>query len=74
VSDPIAPVRIDPDAVYTPGELRLLLDLPEATITRERKSGRLRSRRVGSRTFFIGRWVMEWLTEGDHHPPRSVPA
>jgi hypothetical protein len=61
VLDTPAFVRIVPDAIYAEGELRLLLDLPSATLTRERRSGRLRSRRVGPRTYYLGRWVLEWL-------------
>jgi hypothetical protein len=56
-----SPVRIDPEAVYTDGELRLLLDLPSTTLARERRAGRLRSRRVGQRTYYLGRWILRWL-------------
>jgi hypothetical protein len=61
VLDTPTPVRIVPDAIYAEGELRLLLDLPSATLARERRSGRLRCRRVGQRTFYLGRWVLDWL-------------
>jgi hypothetical protein len=63
--DPTLPARIDPDAIYTDGELRLLLDLPDAALTRERRAGRLRCRRVGRRTYYLGRWVLDWLTAGE---------
>jgi hypothetical protein len=61
VLDTPTPVRIDPDAIYPDGELRLLLDLPSATLARERRAGRLRYRRVGQRTYYLGRWVLAWL-------------
>jgi hypothetical protein len=61
VLDTITPVRIDPDAIYGDGELRLLLDLPTAALLRERRSGRLRYRRVGQRTYYLGRWILAWL-------------
>jgi hypothetical protein len=68
VIDASTPVRIDPDAVYTDGELRLLLDLPSAALARERRSGCLRYRRVGKRTYYLGRWVLDWLAaEGGRH-------
>jgi hypothetical protein len=62
VLDTPVPVRIDPDAIYSDGELRLLLDMPGATLARERQSGRLRCRRVGRRAYYMGRWVLAWLT------------
>ena len=55
------PIRIDPDAIYTDGGLRLLLDLPGAALARERRSGHLRSRRIGQRTYYLGRWILSWL-------------
>jgi hypothetical protein len=42
VLDTLSPLRIDPEAIYADGELRLLLDLPSATRARGRRSGRLR--------------------------------
>jgi hypothetical protein len=61
-TDSTTPARIDPDAIYTDGELRLLLDLTDAALARERRAGRLRSRRVGRRLYYLGRWVLDWLT------------
>ena len=62
--DPMTPVRIDPDAIYTDGELRLLLDLSSVTLTRERRSGRLRYRRIGQRAYYLGSWVLDWIAAG----------
>lgn len=59
--DLVTPARIDHDAIYTDGELRLLLDLPSATLARERRSGRLRYRRIGRRVYHLGSWVLDWL-------------
>ncbi len=59
------PVRIDPAAVYLDGDLRLLLDLPAATLARERRAGRLRHRRVGRRAYYLGEWVLAWLRQAE---------
>jgi hypothetical protein len=66
--DTRTPVRIDPEAVYTDGDLRLLLDLSSASLARERRTGRLRCRRVGQRMYYLGRWILAWLAgEGADH-------
>jgi hypothetical protein len=57
------PARIDPNAVYRDCELRRLLELPETTLARERRAGRLRYRRIGQRVYYLGQWVLAWLAE-----------
>lgn len=52
---------IQPNAVYGDGQLRLLLDIPSATIVRERREGRLRHVRKGHRIFYRGQWILDWL-------------
>ena len=60
--DTLQPIRIEPDAFYGDGDLRLLLDITSATLVRARREGRLRSVRRGKRVFYLGRWVLDWLT------------
>ncbi len=56
------PIPIDPDAIYDDGAVVLALDVPSATLSRARREGRLRYSRKGKRTFYLGRWLLEWLT------------
>ena len=58
-----ATIRIDPQAFYEDGQVRLLLGVTSATLVRERRSGRLRHRRVGQRTLYQGQWLIDWLTQ-----------
>jgi hypothetical protein len=55
------PFSIQRDGVYDDGQVRLALDLPEATLRRERREGRLRYIRKAGRVFYLGSWLMEWL-------------
>jgi hypothetical protein len=67
-----APIRIEPYAIYTDGELRILLGLTSRLMSRERRTGRLRHARRGRRTYYLGRWVLDWLEEAadDRHTDR----
>jgi hypothetical protein len=58
----LSPVPIDPGAVYDDAAIILALDIPSATLTRARREGRLRFTRKGKRTFYLGRWLIDWLT------------
>lgn len=57
-------IKIDPEALYPEGAVALALDIPSATLARARRSGALRSRRVGNRTLYLGRWLLDWLAQG----------
>lgn len=61
----LSPIPIDPGAVYDDGAVVLALDLPSATLARARREGRLRYSKRGKRTFYLGRWLLDWLT-ADH--------
>lgn len=56
------PIRIDPDAIYEEGTLRLLLGLTSEAIAKGRRSGELQHRRHGRVVFYKGQWVLDWLT------------
>lgn len=53
--------RIDPDAIYRDGEVRLLLGLTSTTMARARRTGRLRYTRQGRAVLYRGRWLLDWL-------------
>jgi hypothetical protein len=53
--------RIDRDAIYTDGDLRLLLGLTSAALARARRLGHLRHSRQGHRVLHRGHWVIDWL-------------
>jgi hypothetical protein len=57
----LAPVRIEPEAVYDDGALRQALGLTTATLTAARRSGWLRYTRTGRRTLYKGAWILAWL-------------
>jgi hypothetical protein len=58
----LTPVSIDPDAVYDDGAVLTALDIPSATLARARRERRLRYTRRGRRTYYLGQWLLEWLT------------
>ena len=58
--------QIDPQAVYDDGALVLALNMTFSTLARARQTGTLRFTRKGKRTFYLGRWVLDWL---EHVPP-----
>jgi hypothetical protein len=60
----LRPVPIDPTAVYDDSALVLSLDIPSATLARARREGRLRYSRKGRRTYYLGQWVLDWITGG----------
>lgn len=61
----LEPIQIIPDALYTDEALRLVLGLAENTIARARRDGSLRHVRRGLRNFYLGCWIMEWMTRAD---------
>ncbi len=61
MSTPTIPTPIDPDAIYHDGQVRLLLGLPGATLTRCRRLGTLRHSRQGHSILYRGQWLLDWL-------------
>ena len=55
------PITIDPTAIYDGPAIRLMLGVTSATLARARRDGSLRSRTIGKRTVYMGRWVLAWL-------------
>jgi hypothetical protein len=57
----LTPVRIDPSSLYDDGALRQSLGLTAATLAKARQAGTLRHTRQGSRTMYLGSWILSWL-------------
>jgi hypothetical protein len=56
-------IKIDPDAFYTEGEIVIGLDISSGTLSKAKKSSQLRYRKIGKRTFYLGRWILDWLEQ-----------
>jgi hypothetical protein len=61
------PHVIHPCAVYTVDSLRSVLGLTKTTIGREVRLGRLRVTKRAGKYYLLGRWVLQWLKDGEHH-------
>jgi hypothetical protein len=57
----IEPAKIDPNAVYSDGDLRIILGVTSATTAAARRSGALRFSRLGKQTIHRGTWVLDWI-------------
>ena len=55
------PARIDPDGVYSDGDVRLLLGLSSSALSRARREGALRFSRQGNSLLYRGVWLLDWL-------------
>lgn len=66
-SSPFAPVQIVPDGIYDDGAVRVLLDVSSATLRRARRDESLRYRREGTRVFYLGQWILDWLGRPHAH-------
>jgi hypothetical protein len=55
-------VTLVPDAVYDDGALYCALGLTAAALARGRREGTLRFVRKGNRTFYLGCWLLNWLS------------
>jgi hypothetical protein len=58
-------IRIDPTAFYPETAVIIGLDIPSATLTRAKRTGDIRFRGVGNRTYYLGRWLLDWLEMTD---------
>ncbi|MGZ0174326.1 MAG: helix-turn-helix domain-containing protein [Planctomycetales bacterium] len=61
MEDVAKPARIEPDGVYSDGDVRLLLGLSSATLARARRNGALRFSRQGNSLLYRGTWLLQWL-------------
>ncbi len=65
-SEPVTePAVIDPNGVYSEAALTKLGICSYETRWRERKAGRLKQKKIGARTFYLGSDLLAWLKGGD---------
>jgi hypothetical protein len=62
---PLAPRVIHADALHTLGEWQAILALPQHTLRREARLGRLRTSKRAGRLWALGSWVREWIEGGE---------
>ena len=58
---PMTAPRIDPAAIYSDADVRVMLGLTSSATARARREGRLRFSRQGKRILHRGIWVLDWL-------------
>lgn len=61
---PDQPVPIHPHNVYTARAARKTLGLGINALRGEVEAGRLRSTRRCNRVWFLGQWLLDWLSSG----------
>jgi hypothetical protein len=66
------PVKIDADGWYADGAVRLLFEMPSATLCRARRTGGLRFARRGQKIWYRGQWLIDWLERGKAQAARDV--
>ena len=66
----VAPPAIYPTAVYTRQQVEEMLGLGRETLAREIRHGRLRVSRRAGRYWFLGEWLLAWLTSGEEEAMR----
>jgi hypothetical protein len=59
-----APV-IEPNAVFTLDSLKHTLGLARNCLPREIRLARLRAAKRAGRYFLLGKWVLEWIEDGE---------
>ncbi len=62
------PHTIYPTAVYTVEDLRRVFGLKASSVRREVRLRRLRMAKRCGRYYCLGRWVLQWLGEGELKP------
>jgi hypothetical protein len=73
VGEPAAPAIhvIDPNGVYGVDDAIRIFRLRKSTIRREIREGRLRVSKRSGRYFLLGKWLIEWIEEGELKRPGS---
>jgi len=69
----VTPALIEPRGIYDDGALVLALGIPSATLIRARRAGHLRYSRKGKRVFYVGQWVLDWITFEQRNGPAPEP-
>lgn len=63
---------IDDAAVYRDRDLMMGLGVSPSAIDGARKRGELRSRKIGCKTVYLGRWVRDWIERSATPEPEGV--
>lgn len=58
---PATPPPILSDAVYDDAALAVWHGIPARTLRAARRAGDLRHAKAGTRTIYLGRWLLDWL-------------
>ncbi len=69
MSDPFV---IQPDAIYSDGEVRLALGVTSSALVRARREGRLCFTRQGNSILYRGQWLLDWLERDARRCGREV--
>jgi hypothetical protein len=69
-----APFEIVPTAAYRPSTIEHGLGLRCSTILWEIRLGRLRAAKRAGRVFIFGRWILEWLADGELRKRAEAPS
>lgn len=70
----IAPVLLEPEALFDDTALRQTLGLAPTTLAAARRDGRLRYCRQGNRLFYKGRWISDWIESASSPSPAKAVA
>jgi hypothetical protein len=61
------PCTIPPDAILDDSAVRHALGIHPDQLARARRRGGLRYSRRGGRNYYLGRWLLDWLTGDSAH-------
>ena len=63
---------ISPNEVFDREAAQQALDLSNSSLRREIRLGRLRCSKRGGRYYFLGSWILEWLSDGEIRGRKEV--
>lgn len=62
---PVTVIKIEPDGLYDDIMVYRATEIAPRTLAAARKAGKLKSTRAGNRVLYLGRWLLDWLTNED---------
>ncbi len=54
-------ITIRPETIYTRQEVMGMFTASNVSIVEAERSGALKFRKIGTRKFYLGRWVLDWV-------------
>ncbi len=63
---------IQPDAIYSDGDVRLALGVTASALVRARRESRLKFTRQGHSILYRGQWLLDWLEHDAHRDRQEV--